>query len=171
MHNITPVECSRIAQDLQIRKLQVESVVQLLNEGNTVPFIAGYRKEATGGLAEDVIRQVQPRPNFLKSLNDRKLQIIKHIEIKGRLTAEVRRALWKTSSVTAAKSDKVPEGQGNEFKPYFQFKESTQDIRPHRILALNRGEKEQVLKVKLEWSPETMMQAALPALADHLLKA
>jgi uncharacterized protein len=265
MYEATSFECSRIAQDLQIRKLQVEAVVQLLNEGNTVPFIARFRKEATGGIAEDVIRQIQTRLNFLKSLNDRKLTIIKSIENKGRLTAElrreilhaptirrledlflafkprkkalanaaiekgleplalaiwhsdpavgnldellpalvnpekglntpddvktgvqhiiaelinetaevraeVRRALWKTSTVAATRNEKVPEGFGNEYKAYFQFKESTQDIRPHRILALNRGEKDQVLKVRLESSADVLMQTALPALADHLLK-
>src|SRR5207253_2063252 len=56
--------------------------------------------------------------------------------------AQVRRTLWKTSTVTATRNEKVPEGHGNEYKAYFQFKESTQDIRPHRILALNRGERD-----------------------------
>src|SRR5450631_4866600 len=75
MHNITLQECSRIAQDLQIRKVQVESVVQLLDEGNTVPFITRYRKERTGGLNEEVIRQVQARMQFLRQLHDRKQTI------------------------------------------------------------------------------------------------
>ena len=56
-----PLDLSRIAQDLQIRKVQVESVVQLLDEGNTVPFITRYRKERTGGLNEEIIRQIQAR--------------------------------------------------------------------------------------------------------------
>ena len=66
---ITPQECSRIAQDLQIRKVQVESAVQLLDEGNTVPFITRYRKERTGGLHEELIRQIQTRVAFLRSLD------------------------------------------------------------------------------------------------------
>src|SRR5207342_1892867 len=70
-----PLDLSRIAQDLQIRKVQVEAVVQLLDEDNTVPFITRYRKERTGGLNEDVIRQIQRRSNFLRSLADRKLTI------------------------------------------------------------------------------------------------
>jgi len=53
------LDLSRIAQDLQIRKVQVEAVVQLLDEGNTIPFITRYRKERTGGLDEEVIRQIQ----------------------------------------------------------------------------------------------------------------
>src|SRR3954471_5737440 len=63
-------DLSRIAQDLQIRKVQVEAVVQLLDEGNTVPFITRYRKERTGGLNEDVIRRVQHRIAQLRSLAD-----------------------------------------------------------------------------------------------------
>ena len=55
------VDLGRIAQDLQIRKVQVENVVQLLDEGNTVPFITRYRKERTGGLNEEVIRQIEQR--------------------------------------------------------------------------------------------------------------
>ncbi len=52
MHDVKTIDFSRVAQDLQIRRVQVESVVQLLDEGNTVPFITRYRKERTGGLDE-----------------------------------------------------------------------------------------------------------------------
>jgi uncharacterized protein len=61
MYDVKTIDFSRIAQDLQIRKVQVESVVQLLDEGNTVPFITRYRKERTGGLNEEVIRLIQGR--------------------------------------------------------------------------------------------------------------
>src|SRR5215510_1560754 len=69
------VDLSRIAQDLQIRKVQVESVVRLLDEGNTIPFITRYRKERTGGLNEEVIRQVQARVQQLRQLAERKQTI------------------------------------------------------------------------------------------------
>ena len=72
MLDATTLDLGRIAQDLQIRKVQVESVVQLLDEGNTVPFITRYRKERTGGLNEEAIRQIQGRVNFLRQLFDRK---------------------------------------------------------------------------------------------------
>src|SRR6185369_625484 len=73
------LDLSRIAQDLQIRKVQVESVVQLLDEDNTVPFITRYRKERTGGLNEDVIRRVEERVGQLRQLADRKQTILKSI--------------------------------------------------------------------------------------------
>ena len=59
------------------------SVVQLFNEGNTVPFITRYRKERTGGLDEEVIRQIQTRLNFLKQLNERKQTILAASRTRG----------------------------------------------------------------------------------------
>src|SRR6516164_11011311 len=88
-----PLELSRIAQDLQIRRLQVENVVQLLDEANTVPFITRYRKERTGGLDEEVIRQIQLRVQNLRQLADRKQTILKSIEAQGKLTDDLRTAI------------------------------------------------------------------------------
>src|SRR5437016_2832460 len=87
------LDLSRIAQDLQIRKLQVESVVQLLDEGNTVPFITRYRKERTGGLDEEIIRQIQARVQYLRQLAERKQTILKSIEGQGKLTDALRHAI------------------------------------------------------------------------------
>src|SRR5207302_7744170 len=92
------LDLSRIAQDLQIRKIQVESVVHLLDEGNTVPFITRYRKERTGGLYEDAIRAVQARIHFLRQLHDRKFTILKSIEAQGKLTPELREAIEKADT-------------------------------------------------------------------------
>src|SRR5947209_17072568 len=90
---IAPLDLSRIAQDLQLRKAQVENVVQLLDEGNTVPFITRYRKERTGGLNEEIIRQVQARVEHLRQLAERKQTILKSIEGQGKLTDELRAAI------------------------------------------------------------------------------
>src|SRR5438445_8062742 len=86
-------ELSRIAQDLQIRKVQVENVVGLLDEGNTVPFITRYRKERTGGLDEEIIRQIQARVQYLRQLGERKQTILKSIEAQGKLTDSLRTAI------------------------------------------------------------------------------
>src|SRR5437762_7845166 len=86
MHDVSTPDFSRIAQDLQIRKVQVESVVGLLDEGNTVPFITRYRKERTGGLDEEVIRTVQARVGQLRQLVERKQTILKTIENQRKLT-------------------------------------------------------------------------------------
>src|SRR3954466_8699996 len=92
-HEVRPVDFSRIAQDLQIRKIQVEAVVALLDEGNTVPFITRYRKERTGGLNEDVIRQIQARVTLLRQLAERKQTILRSIEGQGKLTEDLRTAI------------------------------------------------------------------------------
>src|SRR5437016_205081 len=86
-------DLSRIAQDLQIRKVQVENVVQLLDEGNTIPFITRYRKERTGGLDEEVLRIIQERVGQLRQLADRKQTILKSIDNQGKLTDELRAAI------------------------------------------------------------------------------
>src|SRR3954465_13358028 len=92
-HEIRAVDFSRIAQDLQIRKVQVEAVVQLLDEGNTVPFITRYRKERTGGLNEEVIRRIEARIVQLRQLAERKQTILKSIEAQGKLTDALRDAI------------------------------------------------------------------------------
>ena len=85
MDNPIQVDLGRIAQDLQIRRVQVESVVQLLDEGNTVPFITRYRKERTGNLNEVTIREIQLRVQRLRELAERKETILKAIEAQGKL--------------------------------------------------------------------------------------
>jgi uncharacterized protein len=250
---------SRIAQDLQIRKVQVENVVKLLDEGNTVPFITRYRKERTGGLNEEIIRQIQTRLGHLRQLAERKQTILRSIEGQGKLTDELRDAivaadtskrledlyqpykpkkrslatiarergleplalavwnrdpavhnlndvlsgmvnpekelhtpedvllgvqhilaeqiadtadvraavrvtLWETSKLCTTKNETVAAGHGLEYKDYFEFTESVRRIPPHRILAINRGEKEGVLKPRLEWNAEAVHRAALDKL-------
>ena len=256
---VTRLDFSRIAQDLQIRKVQVEAVVQLLDEGNTVPFITRYRKERTGGLNEEVIRIVQGRVAQLRQLAERKQTILKSIEGQGKLTEElrasivaaespkrledlylpykpkkrtlattarergleplavaiwnaepavanlaevlptllnpekelnspedvllgvqhilaeqiaetadiraaVRAVLWDTGKLCTAKSEKVPEGEGLDFKDYFQFTEPIRHVPPHRILAINRGEKENVLTAQLQCDAEQLQRVALEKL-------
>lgn len=258
------IELSRVAQDLQIRKVQVESVVHLLDEGNTVPFITRYRRERTGGLSEDIIRRIRHRVAQLRHLIERKTTILKSIAVQGHLNDEllsavvaadspkrledlylrfkpkkrtpasdardsgleplalaiwqrdaavanldevlptmvdpdkglgtvekvvegvgsiiaeliaensevrgvIRSVLWDTAQLTVTKSDSLPEGKGQEFKDYFEFKEQVRHIPPHRVLAINRGEKENALKVKLEFDLELIRQVTgerLP-IAEH----
>src|SRR5580700_9107194 len=91
--DLGPLDLSRIAQDLQIRKVQVESVVQLLDEGNTIPFITRYRKERTGGLDEEVLRTIQDRIGLLRQLADRKQTILKSIAGQDKLTDDLKHAI------------------------------------------------------------------------------
>ncbi|MGZ3384340.1 MAG: Tex-like N-terminal domain-containing protein, partial [Isosphaeraceae bacterium] len=253
MDNPIPVDLGRVAQDLQIRRVQVESVVQLLDEGNTVPFITRYRKERTGNLNEVVIREIQLRVHRLRELAERKETILKAIEAQGKLNPEleaairsaenpkrledlylpfkpkkrtkasdardkgleplavrvwnrdelltdpvaaaqefvsaekgletpekvlegvghilaeaisemaavrdaVRKVVWKSAKIATSKGD-IPEGQGLEYRDYFDYSEPLSQVPPHRVLAINRGDKEGPLKIRLE-VPRPELEAA-----------
>ncbi|XYX41248.1 Tex family protein [Candidatus Erwinia dacicola] len=85
-----------IASELQARAEQVEAAVRLLDEGNTVPFIARYRKEVTGGLDDTQLRQLETRLGYLRELADRRQSILKSIADQGKLTDELTAAINAT---------------------------------------------------------------------------
>ena len=82
-----------IASELSIRPQQVEAVITLLDDGNTIPFIARYRKEATGSLEDEMLRQLDTRLTYLRSLVKRQEEILARIEEQGKLTDELRMAI------------------------------------------------------------------------------
>jgi len=86
-------DLSRIAQDLQLRKTQVETAVRLLDAGDSPSFIARYRKEKSGGLDEDRLRMIQARVAEVRQLADRKATIIKTVESHGKMTDDLRAAI------------------------------------------------------------------------------
>src|SRR5262249_40801937 len=83
--------------------------------------------------------------------------------------AAVRSVLWETGKLRSAKHERLPDGQGLEYKDYFQFTEPARQIPPHRILALNRGEKENALKVSMEWNNEAVQALGLAGLGGPLV--
>lgn len=92
--------CRIIASELQARDEQVSAAVRLLDEGNTVPFIARYRKEVTGGLDDTQLRQLESRLGYLRELDDRRQAILKSIEEQGKLTDALSSAINATLSKT-----------------------------------------------------------------------
>ena len=79
-----------ITQELKVEKWQVEAAVKLIDEGNTIPFISRYRKEATGSLNDEQLRTLYERLSYLRNLEDKKNQVLKSIEDQGKLTAELK---------------------------------------------------------------------------------
>ena len=79
---------NKIAEELNVKNTQVENAVKLIDEGNTIPFIARYRKEATGGLSDEILRDLGERLTYLRNLETRKGEIIKSIDEQGKLTDE-----------------------------------------------------------------------------------
>lgn len=103
--------CRIIADELRARNEQVEAAVRLLDEGNTVPFIARYRKEVTGGLDDTQLRQLETRLGYLRELEDRRKVILKSIDEQGKLSESLENAINSTLSKTELEDLYLP------FKP------------------------------------------------------
>lgn len=103
--------CRIIADELRARNEQVEAAVRLLDEGNTVPFIARYRKEVTGGLDDTQLRQLETRLSYLRELEDRRKVILKSIDEQGKLSDSLANAINSTLSKTELEDLYLP------FKP------------------------------------------------------
>ena len=90
-----------IAKELNIKVTQVEAAIALIDEGNTIPFIARYRKEATGQLNDEQLRDLNERLTYLRNLQDKKDQVIATIEEQGKLTDELRKAILEATTMVA----------------------------------------------------------------------
>lgn len=238
-----------LTEELKVEKWQVEAAVKLIDEGNTIPFISRYRKEATGALNDEVLRNLYERLNYLRNLEDKKTQVLASIEEQGKLTEELKKQILaaqtlvvvedlyrpyrpkrrtratiakekgleplaniillqmtdksleeeakaflseekevKTvSDAIAGAKDIVAESISDEadyririrdmtvkkgrvvsaaknpkeqsvYEMYYEYEEPVAKVAGHRVLALNRGEKEKILTVKIEAPPEDIIR-------------
>lgn len=238
-----------ISKDLDISKNQVITVLKLLEEGNTIPFIARYRKEATGALNEEIIKSIDDVYQYQVNLLKRKEDVIRLIDEKGLLTDELKLSIMKCSKlvevddlyrpykekkktkatdaikngleplakiimscptrgnidtiaskylndkvktvedaiigakyivaewisdnayyrkwirsyilkegVVVSKLKKNANDENKTYSNYYDFKETIKYIKPHRILAINRGEKDGVLSVKLDYDVDKIIK-------------
>lgn len=90
-----------IAEELQIKKGQAEAAVKLIDEGNTIPFIARYRKEVTGSLNDEILRNLYERLTYLRNLEEKKQTVIASIEEQGKLTEELKKAIIEATTQVA----------------------------------------------------------------------
>ena len=239
----------KIKEELQVEKWQVEAAVKLIDEGNTIPFISRYRKEVTGSLNDEQLRNLDERLTYLRSLEDKKEQVLKSIEEQGKLTDELKEKILAaqtlvvvedlyrpyrpkrktrasiakekgleplaeyilrqeatepllteaTKYVSEEKEVKTPEEALQEaqdiiaemisddadhrlyirnitveegivtgtakdekaqsvYEMYYNFEEPVKKIAGHRVLALNRGEAEKVLTVKVNAPEERILR-------------
>lgn len=247
-----------IAQELSVSPAQIESVIKLIDEGSTIPFIARYRKEATGGLDDTQLRTLEERLTYLRNLEARKAEILNSIEEQGKLTDELRAsiegatvmqrvedlykpfkkkratraskareaglepladliltqartgksaletaaafvdaeggfataeaalqgakdivaeviaddaehtaALRAFTKKTATMAVEATDGEEKSvYEPYYDFSESAQRIPNHRVLAINRGEKEGKLRVRVR----TDQDAAIDQLGRRIVR-
>ena len=89
----------QLTTELGVRYEQVEAAVKLIDEGNTIPFIARYRKEATGALNDEVLRNLDERLNYLRGLEEKKEQVLRSIEEQGKLTDELKAQIEAASTM------------------------------------------------------------------------
>lgn len=239
----------KLAEELQIRPGQAQVAVKLIDEGNTIPFISRYRKEATGALNDEVLRNLYERLNYLRNLEEKKEQVLSSIEEQGKLTEELKKQILAADTLVAVDDlyrpyrpkrrtratiakekgleplanllslqqldhsaeeeaeayiseekgvasaeealqgamDIVAEAIADEadyrtyirektmkkgtltstakdekaesvYEMYYNFEEPVAKLAGHRILALNRGEKEKILTVKLEAPEEEIIR-------------
>ena len=101
----------KLSQELKVEKWQVEAAVNLIDEGNTIPFISRYRKEATGSLNDEVLRNLDERLTYLRNLEEKKEQVLKSIEEQGKLTDELK------ERITSAETMVVVEDLYRPYRP------------------------------------------------------
>lgn len=113
-----------ISDELNIKLSQVEATVKLIDEGNTIPFIARYRKEVTGSLNDEVLRNLDDRLKYLRNLEDRKATVISSIEEQGKLTDELKKQIEEAATLVLVE---------DLYRPYKQKK------RTRAIIAKEKG--------------------------------
>ena len=92
---------AKLAEELNIRRQQAEAAVTLIDEGNTIPFISRYRKEATGALNDEVLRNLFERLAYLRNLEEKKGQVLSSIDEQGKLTEELRQQVLQAETLVA----------------------------------------------------------------------
>ena len=162
-----------IANELQIKKSQVENTIKLIDEGNTIPFIARYRKEVTGGLSDETLRNLNERLNYLKNLEERKQEVTKSIEEQGKMTEEISKSI--ESALTLAEVEDI-------YRPYKQKKKTratvakAKGLEPLSIIIYMQNEKEDINKIAEKYineekgvaSAEEAIAGALDIIAENI---
>ena len=97
-----------LTAELGVKMSQVEAAVKLIDEGNTIPFIARYRKEVTGSLNDEVLRNLDERLKYLRGLEDRKTQVLAAIEDQGKLTADLKKKIEDAETMVAVEDLYLP---------------------------------------------------------------
>ena len=164
---------NKIAQELNIKNTQVENAVKLIDEGNTIPFIARYRKEVTGGLSDEILRDLGERLAYLRNLETRKGEVIKSIDEQGKLTDELTIAI--ASAETLAEVEDL-------YRPYKQKKKTratvakAKGLEPLADIIYAQEEKQDINEIAKQFineekgvtSIEEAIQGALDIIAENI---
>ena len=175
---------AKIAEELDVKNTQVENAVKLIDEGNTIPFIARYRKEVTGGLSDEQLRVLGERLNYLRNLEQRKEEVIKSIEEQGKLTDEIIQAVAVAQTLADVediyrpykqkKKTRATVAKAKGLEPLAEIiieqKETTpiQEIAKEYINIDNLSEEDKKNKDKVVATAEDAMQGALDIIDKNI---
>ncbi|AOK91748.1 Tex family protein [Paenibacillus polymyxa] len=163
----------QVARELSLALKQIRTTISLLDEGNTIPFIARYRKEMTGELDENQLREIEDRVVYLRNLEDRKVEVIRIIDEQGKLTEDLQAAI--TSAVKLQEVEDL-------YRPYRQKRKTRASVAKERGLeplsiwiwsqpkqgdALKEAESYVNAELGVE-NPEAAIQGALDILAENI---
>ena len=164
---------NKIAEELNVKNTQVENAVKLIDEGNTIPFIARYRKEATGGLSDEILRDLGLRLTYLRNLEVRKEEVIKLIDEQGKLTDEL--------TVAIAAAETLAEVE-DLYRPYKQKKKTratvakAKGLEPLADIIFAQEEKQDINEIATTFineekevlTAEEAIQGALDIIAENI---
>ena len=175
---------NKIAEELNVKSTQVENAVKLIDEGNTIPFIARYRKEATGGLSDEILRDLSERLTYLRNLETRKGEVIKSIDEQGKLTDELTVAIAAAETLAEVedlyrpfkqkKKTRATVAKAKGLEPLADIilaQEETQPIEEIAKQYINIGtlsEEDKNNKDKVVSSVEDAIQGALDIIAESI---
>lgn len=173
-----------IAEELNIKPSQVENTVKLIDEGNTIPFIARYRKEVTGGLSDETLRDLGERLNYLRNLKQRKEEVIKSIDEQGKLTDEILQAVAISKTLAEVediyrpykqkKKTRATVAKAKGLEPLAQIMIEQKEIKPIQEIAKEYinidklSEEDKKNKDKVVNSEEEAIQGALDIIAEDI---
>ena len=175
---------SIISNELNVKYTQVENAVKLIDEGNTIPFIARYRKEVTGGLSDETLRDLGERLNYLRNLETRKGEVIKSIDEQGKLTDELTIAIASAETLAEVedlyrpfkqkKKTRATVAKSKGLEPLanliFEQKEKTpiEDLAMQYVNINSLSEEDKKNKDKVVSSVEEAIQGALDIIAENI---
>ena len=174
----------KISEELGIKYIQVENTIKLIDDGNTIPFIARYRKEVTGGLSDEILRDLGERLSYLRNLETRKNEIIKLIDEQGKLTDELSIAIENAETLSEVedlyrpfkqkKKTRATVAKSKGLEPLANVIWEQQETKPIAEIASsyininNLSENDKKDKDKIVSSADEAIQGALDIIAENI---
>ncbi|MEE1313218.1 MAG: Tex family protein [Lachnospiraceae bacterium] len=149
----------KLQEELNVRYEQVEAAVKLMDEGNTIPFISRYRKDVTGSLNDEVLRNLSERLMYLRNLEERKKAVLKSIETQGKLTKELRKEILNAQTLIAVEDLYRPYKQKRRTRAMIAREKGLEPLADLIMLPMTNGKIETEVQKFLNDQVKTVMDA------------